>query len=122
MKKGFTLVELISCFVIITLIFLITYPNIQKYINTSKENLYEQQVNTIEEAAKKWGRENVFDLPEEGKYRYLTLDELKKDGLLTNSEIKDPRTKKAMTGCVVVSFDKESNQYLFDYYEKCLED
>ena len=45
----------------------------------------------------------------------LTLTTLKKDGYLQDEFIENPKTKKIMTGCVVVSYQSNKNQYEYTY-------
>ena len=51
-KKGFTLVEVLATLVIISLIFVLVYPNIQDAFNNSKKAISELSKKQIEDAAK----------------------------------------------------------------------
>ena len=55
MKKGFTLIELLGVIILLGLVGLIVIPSITKLIKDSRQDLYENQVRTIEESARKWG-------------------------------------------------------------------
>lgn len=92
MKKGFTLVELLAVIAIIVSLVLIISFSVAKGIKSSKEKLYESQINTIKSAANVWVVDNLDDVKIEGCY-YITLEKLQ-DGYI-DPDLKDPRTNKA---------------------------
>ena len=51
-KKGFTLVEILATLVILSFIFMLTYPTIQKAFNNGKTAISELSKKQIEDAAK----------------------------------------------------------------------
>ena len=51
-KKGFTLVEILATLVILSFIFMLTYPAIQKAFNNGKTAISELSKKQIEDAAK----------------------------------------------------------------------
>lgn len=51
-NKGFTLVEILATLVILSFIFMLTYPTIQKAFNNSKTAISELSKKQIEDAAK----------------------------------------------------------------------
>ena len=118
-KEGFTLVELLAVIVIIGIIYLIVFPSVTSFINKSKEKSYNIQVDLIEKASKKWVVDNTDELLKKDPYHLnninLTLTTLKKDGYLQDEFIENPKTKKIMTGCVVVSYQSNKNQYEYTY-------
>ena len=91
MKKGFTLIELLAVIIVLALIGLVTIVGVSSIISKSKDDLYETQMKSIENAAKAWGNENIDKLPVAGECIYLTLDNLKTYGLL-DTNIVDPKT------------------------------
>ncbi len=115
-KKGFTLTELLGVIIILGLIALIIFPNVNKSIRNSKKKLYDRQVGLIEENARKWGVDHASMLPESGAY-YLELTELIKGGYITGKEIKDPRDESTMNGCVVIGYNAVYSQYDYKYTE-----
>ncbi len=115
-KNGFTLTELLGVIIILGLIALIIFPNVNKSIKNSKKKLYDRQVGLIEENARKWGIDHASMLPESGAY-YLELSELVKGGYITGKEIKDPRDESTMNGCVVIGYNDVYSQYDYKYTE-----
>ena len=110
-KKGFTLVELLTVIILLSLIALITTPVIIGVLGSSKQNLQTEQYKIIEKAAERWGMENLNKLPNSGSC-YINMGELQ--SYLSNSEnIKDPKTGKTLDG--VVKITKTGNQYKYEY-------
>ena len=90
-KKGFTLIELLAVIVILTALALITTTSIAKILKDSKEDLYNTQILALKSTVENWGSDNLDKLPEADACSYLTLKDLKDDGLI-DYVIKDPRT------------------------------
>lgn len=90
-KKGFTLVELLAVIVIIALLGLIVSTSVVKIINNSRQDMYENQILSIKNAAEVWGGENINLLPNEGECIYMTLGYLKNYGLIDDNVL-DSRT------------------------------
>lgn len=114
MKRGFTIVELLTVIIILGAIALITFPKIQNSFYNSSEKLLEKQIQSIESVARTWGLTNISKL--DGCY-ILTLEELKKSGLLENKDILNPKTKEELEGCVKIFYDESINQYTYTYTE-----
>ena len=108
MKKGFTLVELLSIMVVIGVIAVLVVPQIGKSVNSVKEEQYKRLINMIETSGKAYHRENrdVIKIP---------VEELKKEKYITTDMI-NPITNEEIEGCVRVSVNNEGiNEY--KYYE-----
>lgn len=117
-KKGFTLVELLAVIVILAIIAAIAFPFIQDSIDDSKEKTYNEQVRTIEHAAKRWAADNSAELNKTTTYK--SVDFLKQNGYLaSNKEIIDPRDNSQMKGCVKITYDEEYKQYKYEYGRVC---
>ena len=127
-RKGFTLIELIAVIVILALIALIVFPAINSVIHTSREDAYNNQIATIEKAAKQLSYENTFVLPDEVNDASTTikLDCLLSGctingqkitgGYINEDDIVDPRnTKENLNGVILITY--ESNQYTYKYQE-----
>lgn len=118
-KDGFTLVELLAVIVIIGITYLIIFPSVTSFIDKSKEKSYNIQVDLIKKASKKWVADNTDELLKNDPYHLnninLTLTTLKKEGYLQEMFIENPKNKKIMTGCVVVSYQSNKNQYEYTY-------
>lgn len=111
-KNGFTLIELIAIMIILSLIILITYPIIQDAFNESKNSLSEEQINSIENIARIWAAKNSNELNED-EPRYLTIEELKRSGLVENKDILKVNSDEELTGCVKIYY--ENNKYNYEY-------
>jgi len=114
MKRGFTLIELLAVMLILGIIMLIAFPNIQKAFKKSTEKLLEEQIESIENVARTWGVKNISKVDE---CYVLTLEELKKSGLLENKDVMNPETKEELEGCVKISYDDSINQYTYTFVE-----
>lgn len=62
-KNGFTLIELLAVLVILALIAIVTISAVSGTLKTYKNNLYDNQINNIKEAARVWGSDNMLLLP-----------------------------------------------------------
>lgn len=127
-NKGFTLIELIAVLTIVALIALITVPTITNSISSYKNNLYDTQIKNIESAARVWGSDNMFLLPnsESGECEYsnidscpedynsliITLDVLKNNGYI-DKDIQNPNTKEPFDDTMKIFIVKKGNS--FDY-------
>lgn len=117
--KGFTLIELLAVLIILGIVTMITIPMISNQINSAKDKAYDEQINRIEEISRNWGVSNTELLPDEGETYFLTLDKLKEAGLLDEKELRNPKDSSIMTGCIVIKFDNDTNQYSYKYNEEC---
>lgn len=119
MKKGFTLIEVISAVVILSIIALIVIPIVNRNISESREKLYNRQVVTIEQAAQKWFALNSDNLSDDSFPYSLTLATLKSTGLIEKGDVKNPKDDTFMTGCVLIAFNNAYSQYTYEYKDVC---
>lgn len=117
-KKGFTLVELLGVLVVLGLISVIIVPKVIDSITTSKEAAYQTQVETIENAAKKYGISNDLLYPKEGEKKYIAVKDLIAVGELSDKEIINPKTGNKMNGYVLVEYNSGYQQYEYTYVEE----
>ena len=120
-KNGFTLIELLTVIALLAVIAGITFPIIQNALKTSKEKAYNEQVDTLKNAAERWGTDNLKSLPtQNNKCICKSISDLKTAGYLASTkEIKDPRDNQLMTGSVKITYDEAHKQYKYDYVTSC---
>ena len=117
-KNGFTLIELLAVLVILALIALVTISAVSGTLKNYKKNLYENQIDNIESAARVWGSDNMLLLPNsaiEATCEYsnvnncpsdynqliIKLSDLQKGGYIGN-DITNPRTKEKFEDLEIV--------------------
>lgn len=124
-KKGFTLIELLAVLVIIGLVGLITVTSITSLLKNYKNNIYDKQIDNIEEAARIWGADNLLVLPNDSSstnicnyaeiencdkdYRKLTitLAMLQQNGYISK-DLKNPKTKERFEN-VTIDIERNGN-------------
>ncbi len=112
-KKGFTIIELLSVFIILGLVFLITTNIMSKQNSKSIEQLYEAQLKMIEISAKLWGSNNLNQLPKfDNEKLIITLGEIKEAGLI--EEVKNPKTKKPFPDDLRIKITKVNKIYKYE--------
>lgn len=117
MKKGFTLAELLGVIVILGLLTLLIVPTMNKILKGNRQTLYENQLHSIEKAAKDFSLKNMGTLPEqEGDFITITLGDLKKGGFIQN-EVRNPLTKELFPNDLEIRISKESNDYVYEVIE-----
>lgn len=116
MKKGFTLVEMLGVLVILGIIALISFPVIRSSFNTSTSDLSKEQIKSIEEAARIWATNNSSELSETTD-RYVTIQELKRSGIIENKDILSVADEGKLTGCVKIYYENNKYNYKYDKYE-----
>jgi prepilin-type N-terminal cleavage/methylation domain-containing protein len=126
-KKGFTLIELLAVIVLLAIISLIIFPIVTNQINTSKENLYDVQVENIIKAAKDMILNNQ-DLLDENHVipTLISIEDLQtttSDGVsyLEEGDILSPIDNTKMNGTVIITYDTTTKEYTYEYQEKTKE-
>ena len=117
MKKGFTLIELLGVIILLAIIALIAYPIIDKAIKNSRESAYQQQINSIITSAKTYVEQE--NIKENEIVQTLTLNLLKDKGYISSKDIINPIDHTIMNGCVLYLWNKNANQFSFEYSEDC---
>ena len=117
-NKAFTLIELIAVVAILALIALVVYPAINSVIKNAREQTYQDQVDVIIKAAKKWSIDNASSLPDDAEYQ-LPVKTLIDEGYITNDEVKDPRnSKENLNGNVIIKYEDETKSYQYTYSDE----
>ena len=108
-NKAFTLVELMAIIIIIGVIATIAVPNVTNAIKISKQKSCEKQKEMIIDAAKRWATDNRISNSN------VSIETLKTEGYIKNEDIKNPLTKKNMTGEINITYNSTYNQYIYTY-------
>ena len=120
MKKGFTLIEIIAIIILLSVIALITYPIINNLINDSKDELHEKQISELNRLTQVWVTKNINKLKMEDGYSYnVSFSELYEQGLVDDSDVKDPKTGEDLPGCMVIAYNANNSGYDVSYDASC---
>ena len=122
MKKGFTLIEMLAVIVILAIISLIIFPEVNKVIKNSKQKSYNTQIQNLVDATKKLVVDNTDYLPNEesGIPSCISFTTLYRAGKIDTDVIYDPRDEKVrLIGYVVIRYSNETKQYNYEYEEVC---
>ena len=112
--KGFTLVELLAVIVILSLLLLVTVTTVSSQFKSSKDDLYDTQLNNIKLAAEMWGSDNKTKLNSISDCVSLTLGYLKEEGYV-DINIKNTYTGELFEDDeVFVNVTKETNRYKYE--------
>lgn len=115
-KNGFTLVEVLFFTVLAVLLTLYTLPKVIDLLDTSKKELYQTQIKTLEKGTRDYYIKNDHELPTDEKdARFMTISKLFKNQFIDSDEVIDPRNGKRMNGCVVVT--PAGKEYHYNYTE-----
>ncbi len=117
-ENAFTLIELLAVIFIIGMISVIAVPAIQKVTLQSKDELHQNQINNIINAAKNWAAQNAMLLPqEEGEKLFLTLGQLKMAGLI-DKDIADPKNKRLFANDMEIEITNDLNSFEYKIINK----
>lgn len=113
MKKGFTLIEMLAVLSVLAILALLIVPIIGKEMNQAKDELYQKQIQAIEQGAMNWGADHLDLLPNvEGNTYTVTLKVLQ-DGGYVKKQLKNPKTKEEFASTVKVNITFQNNQYQY---------
>ena len=121
-KRGFTLIEVISVLVILGLLATIIATQYSTTISGSRESLNEEQKSRLIEVAKNVSLNNKSCLeiaknsPDGVK---ITLDQMKKNGYIANTQLKNLTNNADLNGCVIIKYDENYNKFDYAYSEEC---
>lgn len=113
-KKGFTLVELLAVLSILAILAVIIMPIITSSITQSEEKAYNNQIDSLISAAKKWGASNSKLLSTEESIA-LSFTTLFDEGYINQKKVINPMTEQELVGCIKISYDLEYSQYRYEY-------
>lgn len=123
-NDGFSLVELLAVLILLGILAIILIPNMYSYLQKSKEDLYNTQVNIIKEAAESYVADNIDDIncSSIGENSEISLSLLQEKGYL-KEELKNPKTNKNFNSeqTVIITCTEKTNlqngsvNYLYKY-------
>ena len=109
-QKGFTLVELLAVLIILAIIFVISVPLMTEILDQSKNTIYKKQIDTILDASYDYSLKNINYLPESDETSYITLGELKYEGMV-DYDLTNPETTERFEEELVISINKVGTGY-----------
>lgn len=109
-KNGFTLVELLAVLVILAIIFVISVPLMTEILDQSKNTLYKKQIDTILDGTYDYSLKYLNYLPENNNINYVTLGELKYEGIV-DYDLTNPETNERFLNDLVISISKVGTGY-----------
>lgn len=112
-KNGFTLIEILGVITLLAIIFTITTVVVTKIVANGRNTTYQKQINDILNAAYDWSLSHVNKLPMENRKTYITLNELKKEGLIA-ANLTDPKTQKKFSDDLVISISNVGGNYKYN--------
>lgn len=113
-KNAFTLIELLAILVILSVLAIILIPTLKDSIDEAKNSAYNDQVNTIKNAAETYFINSNFRVDiDEPKVMYL--NDIVSSGYIEAKKIINPVTENTMTGCVLIKY--YSRQYHYEYID-----
>ncbi len=118
MKKGFTLVELMVIIALLGVIAVMASTAVIGIMDRSKTSLSQTQINTLEDAAEKWGVVNADKMPLDNSVYSLDIQTLADEGYIDSADLKNPENKEKLCGVVEISFDNTKNQYKYNFVQK----
>lgn len=118
MKKGFTLIELLVVIVLLGIVAVLVTTSVMGIMSDSRESLSDTQINTIEDAAEKWGAINADKLPLDDSVYKLDIKTLADDGFIDSSDLQDPSDNSQLCGVVEIKFDTSKNQYRYNFVKE----
>lgn len=119
-NNGFTLIELLGVVIILAVIFILVFPSVTNILLQSKETVYQKQINDILTAAYNFSLKNINYLPEKNNKSYVTLGQLKYEGLV-EVNIKNPETNEIFEDNLVISIHNVGANYKYSNNKSKLE-
>jgi len=117
MKKGFTLMELLTTIILIGILALIVVPTVTGAIKNVRNKTLEETINNIISSAEDYVIEHDNEYSEIQKS--VTISFLKQEGYLPDKTYMNPVTGDELNGCVLYYWDKNNSQYILNWSYEC---
>lgn len=108
-NKGFTLIELLAVLVLLSVLALIAFPQVEKYMAQSRKDANQTEIKNIIAATKNWEADNRGKIPDNGKTYTLTLGELIDGGYI--DEVENHETNEKMSRDTTITITKNNETY-----------
>ena len=119
MKKGFTLVELLVVIALLAVVAVLVTTSVIGILNRSRNSLSDSQIDTLEDAAEKWGTINADKMPyNDGDTIDVDIKDLADEGFLDSSDLENPKNGQDLCGVVRISYKADNNQYSYEFVEE----
>lgn len=112
-NKGFTLIEILGVIVLLGIIALIVYPAVRGIIDDSREVLYKEQIEFIEDSLRNYTNNYITLLPEEDSILTFTLGQIKESGNM-QIEVKNPMNNKCFSNESLLTITRRNESYIYD--------
>ncbi len=121
MKKGFTLVELLTIIAVIAVLALLTVPIVNRNIQSTSRRIYKTNESSLATAAENYYNENNELLPQGTDNKsFILLSDLVTNGYIKN--IKSLKDKVTSCNGIVVVANKGNDVYDYKPYLECEDD
>ena len=118
-KRGFTLVEILGVVVILSAIIVLVFPAVNDILDLGTKTTTNKQLNKILNATYDLTLKDLSLLPENNT-KYITLNQLKKEGLI-ETNIKNPENREKFQDNLVISIKKVGTNFKYDKKYSILE-
>ena len=118
-KNAFTLIELLAILVIISVLAIILIPTVKESIQEAKNSAYNDQVNTIKQAAEAYFINSNFRV-DINSPKVMYLNDIVSSGYINAKKVVNPVTEDTMMGCVLIKYYSRQYHYKYiDSLEEC---
>lgn len=114
-KYGFTLVEMLGVFTLLSLILLVSVPSLTGMLKKQKENQYLGYLNDIYLATEAYIENNDFELSQPGETIYVKIEDIVKAKFLKSTMINPKTSKKIDLDHYIKVVVNEDNTFHYEY-------
>ena len=112
-NKAFTLVELLGVLVLLSIIAALIFPAVSSILTEATNTVYQKQINTILNSTYDFSLKDTSILPQSDDSSYITLGQLKYEGLI-DLNITNPNTNDKFPDNLVIRIKNVSPNYNYD--------